>query len=72
MLFYKVFGKLIGITGSPGAWKAFYPGTNGTILPADFIIPDDVTEEGLAEYLGDLFHEDATPRRNTVERFHPG
>ena len=65
---FNVFGKLIAISGQPGSWQAFYPGSDGTRRPADFIIPADVTEDGLADYLADLFHEDATPRRNTVER----
>lgn len=70
-LLFNVFGKLIAISGGPGAWKAFFPGTNGTIVPADFVIPPEVTEAGLAEYLGDLFHENATPKRNTVKRIGP-
>ena len=65
---FNVFGTLIAISGKPGAWQAFYPGNDGTRRPADFIVPADVSEEGLADYLTDLFHEDATPRRNTVER----
>ncbi len=65
---FNVFGILVAISGKPGSWQAFYPGNDGTRRPADFIIPADVTEEGLAEYLADLFHEDATPGRNTVER----
>lgn len=43
-------------------------GADGKRRPADFVVPADVTSPGLAEYLGDLFHENATPRRNTVER----
>ncbi len=68
---FNVFGKLIVIGGKPGAWQAFYPGNNGTRRPADFVIPADVSEDGLGEYLADLFHEDATPRRNTVRRLPP-
>ncbi|KFI06125.1 hypothetical protein [Massilia sp. BSC265] len=64
---FKVFGRLVAISGKPGAWQAFYPGSDGTRRPAGFVIPADITEDGLAEYLADLFHEDATPRRNTVE-----
>lgn len=71
ILFFKVFGKLIAVVGQPGSWQAFYPGTNGTCRPADFIIPDDVTEDGMAEYLDNLFHEDATPKHSTVERVYP-
>ena len=33
---------------------------------ADFIVPGDVTEADLAEYLADLFHENATPRNSSV------
>jgi len=71
VLFFNVFGKVIGIVGWPGAWQPFHPGTNGTRRPADFIIPADVTEENMAEYLADLFHEDATPKHNSVERIYP-
>lgn len=65
---FNVFGKLVVVSGRPGAWQAFYSGNDGTRRPADFVIPADITEDGLADYLADLFHEDATPRRNTVER----
>lgn len=65
---FNVFGKIVAVTGISGAWQAFYPGTNGTRGPADFIIPADIPEDGLAEYLADLFHEDATPQRPTVLR----
>jgi hypothetical protein len=65
---FNVFGKLIAIGGKPGSWQAFYPGNDGTRRPADFIVPADITEDGLADYLADLFHEDATPSRNTVTR----
>jgi hypothetical protein len=68
VLRFNVFGKLIAISGEPGTWQAFYPGNDGTRRPANFVIPADITEDGLVEYLADLFHEDATPRRNTVER----
>jgi len=68
---FKVFGRVIAVAGQAGSWQAFYPGMNGTRRPADFIIPSDVDEDGLAEYLADLFHEDATPRCPTVYRLHP-
>ena len=65
---FNVFGRLVTITGAPGTWQAFYPGTDGKRRPADFVIPHDVREDDLQEYLADLFHEDATPRRSTVHR----
>jgi hypothetical protein len=59
---FKIFGSLIAITGSDGAWRAFYLGAEGKRRPADFVVPSDVAEHELCEYLADLFHEDATPR----------
>lgn len=65
---FNVFGTLVVITGTPGAWQAFYPGTDGKRRAADFIVPADIAEHELAEYLGDLFHEDATPRHASVDQ----
>jgi hypothetical protein len=65
---FKVFGRLVAVSGSEGRWQAFYLGAEGKRRPADFIIPADVPAADLREYLADLFHEDATPRHNTVEQ----
>lgn len=61
---FKIFGSFIAVTGSPGKWRAFYLGSEGKRRPADFIVPGDVSEDALCEYLADLFHEHATPRNN--------
>jgi len=63
---FRIFGSLIAITGAPGAWKAFYLGAEGKRRPADFVVPADVAEHELCEYLADLFHEHATPRNNSA------
>lgn len=68
---FNVFGKLVAIRGRAGAWEAFYPGPDGKRRPADFIVPDDIAEQDIQEYLADLFHEDATPRNHSVTRL-PG
>lgn len=65
---FNIFGTLIVVTGSPGAWQACYPGADGKRRPADFIVPDEVEEHELCEYLADLFHEEATPRNNTASQ----
>lgn len=65
---FRVFGTAVSIMGTPGAWQAFYLGAEGKRRPADFIVPADVAEEDLGEYLADLFHEDASPKHSTVER----
>ena len=41
---------------------------DGKRRAADFIVPGDIAEHELAEYLADLFHENATPRHGTVEQ----
>ncbi len=63
---FNVFGTLVAVTGAPGAWQAFYLGTEGKRRLADFIVPADVASDELQEYLADLFHENATPRNNDV------
>jgi hypothetical protein len=65
---FNVFGTLISITGSAGNWQAFHLGADGKRRPADFIVPTNVADHELAEYLADLFHENATPKNGTVER----
>ncbi|MGF6114757.1 hypothetical protein ABIE30_003275 [Janthinobacterium lividum] len=63
---FNIFGTLIGVRESQGAWRAFYLGAEGKRRPADFIIPEDISADALCEYLADLFHEEATPRNNTA------
>jgi hypothetical protein len=63
---FKIFGACIAVTGQPGAWRAFYYGAEGKRRAADFIIPADVAEAELCEYLADLSHEHATPRNSTA------
>ena len=63
---FNVFGRLIVISGEAGAWRAFYFGSEGKRRPADFVVPGELAEHELREYLADLFHEDATPRNHSV------
>ncbi|WP_020653468.1 DUF7661 family protein [Massilia niastensis] len=65
---FRVFGTPVAVAGAAGAWQAYYLGADGKRRPADFIVPADVAEHELAEYLGDLFHENATPRNGKVEQ----
>jgi hypothetical protein len=67
---FNVFGTLIAVTGAPGAWRPFLVGAEGKRRPADFIVPDDVAEHELCEYLADLFHEHATPRNSETRQIH--
>ncbi len=68
---FNVFGKPVAIVGQPGTWQAFYLGAEGKRRPADFIVPADIASDDLLEYLGDLFHENATPRNHQVTRLQP-
>lgn len=61
---FNVFGQHIAVVGSAGTWQAIHFGNEGKRRPADFVIPAGLAEAELAEYLADLFHESATPRRN--------
>jgi len=63
---FNIFGALIAVTDSSGALRAFYLGAEGKRRPAEFVIPADIAEHELCEYLADLFHENATPRNNTA------
>jgi len=65
---FNIFGTLIGVRGSLGGWQAFYLGNEGKRRPADFIVPADLAEGEVGEYLADLFHEQATPRNNQAVR----
>lgn len=65
---FNVFGTLVAVAGSAGAWQAYYLGADGKRRLADFIVPASVTVDELSEYLADLFHENATPRNNVVEQ----
>lgn len=65
---FNVFGALVAIAGHPGAWHAYYLGVEGKRRPADFIVPDELAADELLVYLGDLFHENATPRNKDVTR----
>lgn len=65
---FNVFGTLVAIVGDTGSWQAFYLGSEGKRRPADFIVPLELGNDELQEYLGDLFHENASPRANEVVR----
>lgn len=65
---FNIFGTLIAVCGTVGEWRAFFLGAEGKRRPADFIVPGDVAEEDLCEYLADLFHEHATPRNGNAVR----
>jgi hypothetical protein len=69
---FNIFGALIAVTAADGAWQAFYLGADGKRRPADFVVPGDVAESELCEYLADLYHENATPRNSKAVQLTQG
>ncbi|MFP5390371.1 MAG: hypothetical protein ACLGI6_02340 [Gammaproteobacteria bacterium] len=64
---FNVFGVRVAVVGAPGQWKAYYLGSEGKRRAADFVVPADLADDEIREYLADLFHENATPANNSVE-----
>lgn len=65
---FNILDSLIAITGSDGAWRAFYLGADGKRRPAGFVVPNGGAEDMLCEYLADPHHENSTPRNsNSVQ-----
>lgn len=65
---FKVFRRVVAVTGRPGAWRVCYLGADGKRRPADVVVPGDVAADELAAYLADPFHEAATPGHDSVQR----
>ncbi|MFP3550724.1 hypothetical protein SB861_08410 [Paraburkholderia sp. SIMBA_049] len=63
---FDVFGRIMLIERSEDGWAAFYVGQDGKRRRADFQIPGFIDGDELAQYLDDLFHEDASPARPSV------
>ena len=65
---FSVFGRIFLIRREGVAWQAYAVGTDGKRAPAGFVVPEFIPEDGLAQYLADLFHENATPTNGDVRR----
>ena len=66
---FDVFGRQVLVTASENGWAAFYLGAEGERRPApDIVVPANVPESDIEQYLGDLCHEWATERHPIVKR----
>ena len=66
---FDVFGRRVLIVEAGDGWQAFYLGNEGKRRPArDIIVPSNVAESEIAQYLDDLCHEWATDRNKSVKR----
>jgi hypothetical protein len=63
---FDVFGRIMAVAKSHGGWVVLHVGQEGKRRRAEFEIPSFVLPDELAQYLDDIFHEDATPSRPCV------
>jgi hypothetical protein len=64
-----VFGRHVLVIRDGSGWKAFYAGEEGKRRPAtDIVVPNDICETALEQYLADLCHEWSTERNPGVKR----
>ncbi|WP_423368363.1 DUF7661 family protein [Burkholderia sp. LMG 32019] len=63
---FNAFGRLLAVVRKNDRWAVFDLGTEGKRRPANLHIPSALAADELAQYLGDLLHENATPRYNDV------
>lgn len=69
---FNVFGRFdIDIRRSDDRWLAFRIGQGIRVPITDFVIPATLTEDELAAYLDDIYHELAGPGQS-VRRLSPG
>jgi hypothetical protein len=66
---FSVFGKNIEVIERNSKWVVFYFGNEGKKrLAEDIIVPPDILEDQLIEYLSDLCHEWARPNYSEVKK----
>ncbi|MBN3835796.1 hypothetical protein [Burkholderia sp. Ac-20344] len=63
---FNAFGRLLAVVRKDGRWAVFDLGTEGKRRPANLHVPSTLAADELAQYLGDLLHECATPRYSEV------
>lgn len=67
--FFNVFGRHLLVTREDSKWLAFYVGNEGKSRRAiEIVIPSDVQDDKLKQYLADLCHEWATKQNPSVTR----
>lgn len=70
MMIFNVFGRHIGVRRENNLWLVFradIPERKFSRL-YEIAIPDDLTEDELPGWLGDIYHESATERYPDVMR----
>ena len=68
----NVYGKIIEVIKKENYWRVFYVGSEGKKRSAnDLVIPSELHEHELLEYIADLCHEWETKVNNKVEILAP-
>ena len=66
---FDVFGRRVIVDRQDERWVAFYTGADGKKRSAkDIVIPSELAESALEQYLDDLCHEWATATQPDVRR----
>jgi hypothetical protein len=70
MLIYNVFGRHLGVKREGQHWLVFRADLTERKFSRlyDIAIPDNLTEEEIPDWLGDILHEAATERHPEVKR----
>jgi hypothetical protein len=63
---FHVFGRTLAIERVGDRWHSHWTGVDGKRRKAELAIPSDVAREELAQYLYDIYHENATPTNGDV------
>ena len=65
---FNVFGRIVEVQRHGAQWQSFLIGADGKRAPAGWVVPDFIEADELAQYLADLFHENAMPDNGEVHR----
>ncbi|MDM0017633.1 DUF7661 family protein [Variovorax saccharolyticus] len=63
---FNVFGRIMAIERLDGRWASYLIGADGKRGKVELAIPADLAREELAQYLYDVYHEDASPTNGDV------
>lgn len=66
---FDAFGRTVLVAASECGWATCYLGAEGKKRPAnDILVPADIEESEIAQYLADLCHEWANEHQPSVRR----
>ncbi|SDP88811.1 hypothetical protein SAMN05216303_108289 [Rhodoferax sp. OV413] len=68
---FNVFGRIVSIERHNDAWTAFHISPEGKRRPVELAVPSEIDRSELAQYLYDVYHEDATPTNGDVSEILP-